>query len=236
MARERSLVLDAFSRSTGGAQAIKVFASSPGLARLLAVAVALTLAPAPQARAATISFDAERSAGVLEIRASAVLNADPSTAWCALTDYSRYTEFIPDLRTSRVLSRRGTTVTVEETGDATLGLFRLPLEVTFEITEHAPDSLSSRAVAGSLRALDSRYALTPTFNGVRLDYNGQVDPGFDLLAPIEYVAAERNIQRRFQALADEIERRGAEAARTSAVLARTEPPEASDCHGRALRP
>jgi ribosome-associated toxin RatA of RatAB toxin-antitoxin module len=216
-----------------GVAAIKLFASSPALASLLPVAVALALAPAPDTRAATISFDAERSAGVLEIRASAVLKADPSTAWCALTDYSRYTEFIPDLRTSRVLSRRGATVTVEETGDATLGLLRMPLDVTFEITEHAPDSMSSRAVAGSLRALDSRYALTPTFDGVRLDYNGRVDPGFDLLAPIEYVAAERNIQRQFQALADEIERRAAEPARASAILARTEPAEASDCRGRS---
>ena len=99
-------------------------------------------------------------------------------------------------------------VTVEETGDATLGPFRMPLNVTFQIIELAPNSLRSRAIAGSLRSLDSVYELTPVAAGVRLDYKGRVDPGFGLLGPIEQLAAERNIARQFQALADEIERSG----------------------------
>jgi hypothetical protein len=175
---------------------------------LLIAGVFLTLAVGPRqsATAATVSFNAERRDGVIQIQASAMLNADVGTAWRVLTDYPRYVEFIPNLRVSRVLAHSGTNVTVEETGEATLGLFRIPLEVTFEIIELAPNTLRSRAVAGSLRSLESVYELTPVSAGVRLDYNGRVDPGFDLLGPIEQLAAEHNIARQFQALADEIER------------------------------
>jgi hypothetical protein len=100
-------------------------------------------------------------AATTEIYASAVLNADVATAWRVLTDYNRYTEFIPDLRVSRVVARRGTTVTVEQSGDAALWLFKIPLDVIFEINEIPPTRLQSRAVAGSLHALASTYALTP---------------------------------------------------------------------------
>jgi hypothetical protein len=90
-------------------------------------------------------------------------------------------------------------------------LWRLhvPLDVTFEITEMAPTTLVSHVVAGDLRALNSRYVLTPVGNGVRLEYTGKLDSGFALFDAIERLAVKQNVARRFQALADEIERRSA---------------------------
>ena len=175
----------------------------------VAFAMALVVAAAQPAAAATITIVAERDGDTTDIHASAVLNADVATAWRVLTDYNRYTEFIPDLRVSRVVARRGTTVTVEQSGDAALWLFKIPLDVIFEINEIPPNRLQSRAVAGSLRALASTYALTPDASGVRLDYVGRVAPGFELFGHFEQMAVEQNVARQFQALADEIERRSA---------------------------
>ena len=126
-----------------------------------------------------------------------------------LTDYERYVDFIPDLQGSRVVARNGATVIVEQTGDVMLWRLHLPLDVTFEITEMAPTSLISRVVAGDLGALNSRYVLTPVGNGVRLEYTGKLDPGFALFGAVERLAVKQNVARRFQALADEIERRSA---------------------------
>ena len=67
------------------------------------------------------------------------------------------------------------------------------------------------AVAGSLRALESRYVLTPASSGVYLDYTGQIAPGFELLGRVEEYAVQQNVARQFQALADEIERSSAAA-------------------------
>jgi carbon monoxide dehydrogenase subunit G len=84
----------------------------------------------------------------------------------------------------------------------------LPVQVTFEVDENPPNSIQSRAVAGSLRSITSSYALTPVPSGTRLDYLGHVAPGFELFGRFEKAAVEQNIARQFQALADEIERQG----------------------------
>jgi ribosome-associated toxin RatA of RatAB toxin-antitoxin module len=175
----------------------------------LAFALAFTLTAARPAAAANITVDAERDGESIDIRASAVLNADAATAWQVLTDYGRYTDFVPDLHLSRVVARRGATVTVEQSGDAALWLFRMPLDITFEINEIPPYRLQSRAVAGSLRALTSSYALTPAASGLRLDYVGRAAPGYALFGRIEQAVIEHNVARQFQALADEIERQSA---------------------------
>jgi len=175
----------------------------------VACVVALAAATAQSATGASITIHAERGGDTIDIRASAILQADSATAWRVLTEYERYTEFIPDLRSSRILARRGRTVTVEQSGDAALWLFRMPVDITFEINETPPSSLQSRAVAGSLRALTSNYALSPAASGIRLDYFGHIAPGFELFGQIEQTVVERNIARQFQALADEIERQSA---------------------------
>jgi hypothetical protein len=183
-------------------------------------ALAVFIVVAPPAAAATITVDAERRGETIEIRASTELNADAATAWRVLTDYERYPEFIPDLRVSRVIARRGATVTVEQSGDATLWLLRIPLDITFEITEFPPNRLQSRGVAGSLRAISSSYLLTPASPGVRLDYAGHVAPGFELFGPLEQIAVQQSVTRQFQALADEIEHRSASTTEDTAPGAR----------------
>jgi len=110
----------------------------------VAVALIATMGWAQAAAAVTISITAERHGEIIEIHASALLKAEAATAWRVLTDYGRYPEFIPDLRVSRVVARRGPTVTVDQAGDARLWLLRMPLEITFEITE-SPLTACARA-------------------------------------------------------------------------------------------
>ncbi len=174
-----------------------------------ALALASLVAVATPADAATISIGVQRRGDRIDIEASAQLDADGATAWRVLADYERYVDFIPDLRVSRVSARRGATVIVEQSGDATLWLLRLPLDVTFESTEIAPTRLRSRAIAGSFATLESEYRLTPTGSGVRLEYQGRVATGWALFGSLEQLAVERNIARQFQALADAIEQRSA---------------------------
>jgi hypothetical protein len=194
------------------------------------IALVLALASAQSAPAATVTVNAERGADTIDVRASAVLNADAATAWRVLTDYDRYVDFIPDLRVSHVVARRGAMVTVQQSGDATVWLLKMPVHITFEITELPPNRLQSRAVAGSLRALTSCYALTPVPSGIRLDYLGHIVLGFQLFGYIEQAAVTQNIRRQFQALADEIERQGAGvSSHSTPVTGDGAVPESSSC-------
>jgi ribosome-associated toxin RatA of RatAB toxin-antitoxin module len=175
--------------------------------RAILIAVVLLALAAGRAAAATIAVVVSRQAGAIRIQATALLDTDAATAWRVLTDYDRYVEFIPDLRVSRVVARHDRIVTVQQSGDAALWFLRIPLDITFEVTEFPPSRLRSRAVAGSLRELESTYLLTPEATGVRLEYDGRIVTGFELFGPIELLTVERNIGRQFQALADAIERR-----------------------------
>jgi ribosome-associated toxin RatA of RatAB toxin-antitoxin module len=157
--------------------------------------------------AGTTNFESTRRGATVEIHAVAQLSADAALAWHVLTDYERYTDFIPDLRTCHVVSRDGATVVVEQSGDAMLGALRWPIDVTFVIREFPPDRLESRAVAGSLRALYSTYTLAAANHGMRLTYDGRVTLGFAFFGPIEEATVQRNVARQFDALVTEIERR-----------------------------
>ena len=176
---------------------------------LLALVAALAGASAAAAVAAPVDVSVRRDGDAVLIEASATLRADTATAWHVLTDYDRYADFIPGLRASRVIAREGTVVTVEQSGDAPVWLLRMPLDVTYRIAEYPPYRLDSRATASALRTLDSSYALAPTAGGVRLAYSGRLAPRRALLGRIEQYAVRQSIVRDFQALADEIERRGA---------------------------
>jgi hypothetical protein len=169
------------------------------------------------ALAATIEIETRREGEAIEIRASARLDADLQSAWQVITDYGSFATFIPDLKESRVIARQGAAVTVEQTGDARLWLFRMPLSITYAIVESAPSRLHSRAIAGSMRSLESDYELRSEGHGVRLLYAGHVVPGFSLFGPFEERAVEQNVGHQLRALANEIERRHASgSARTSA--------------------
>lgn len=169
-------------------------------------ALAVPLGGIPPAAAAGITISVERKGDDVIIEASARLRANAETAWRILTAYDRYAEFIPGVRSSQVRDRRGHTVTVEQNDDAAWWSLRMPLHVTYEITEFPPDRLLSRASASALPALESSYVLTPTAMGVRLDYAGRVAHEFGIFGHVEQWVIQRRVLRQFQALADEIER------------------------------
>jgi carbon monoxide dehydrogenase subunit G len=169
--------------------------------------LALAIGGVSQVHAAGESRIASRRHGAfVEIQATADLAADRATAWRVLTDYSRYVQFIPGLRESRVTSRAGNTVLVEQAGSAMIGSFQIPVEVTFQIKESPQHRLDSRAVSGSFRSLVSHYTLTSRGEGSRLSYEGEVRLPFPLFGSLGQSAIEANIARQFNALVDEIER------------------------------
>ena len=173
--------------------------------RVCLLAMLLAVAAVTPATSADVSFAASRNGDAIDVVASARLTTDIETAWKVLTDYGRYATFIPNLRASRALARNRPVVTVQQSGDAVLWLFRIGVDVTYEVTQSPPNRISSRAIAGNLRSLRSEYLLTPIEDGVRLDYKGRIAPGYEVLGHFEQIAVRRNIERQFRALAGEIE-------------------------------
>jgi ribosome-associated toxin RatA of RatAB toxin-antitoxin module len=140
------------------------------------------------------------------VQAHAELDAPLQTAWDVLTAYDRYAEFIPDLKSSRILARSGNTAIVEQKGETGYFFYHFPLEVTFSVTEVPGSSVSSRAISGTFKEMTGSYVLTENENRVRLTYNGRLVPTFRLPPLIGVPALRAAVERQFTALAQEIRR------------------------------
>lgn len=157
------------------------------------------------AQAAEVTVHASRSGDVLQVEASAEFEGSLDSAWQVLTDYGRFAEFVPALQVSRVISRDGNTVVVEQKGEARLLFFSYPIDVRLAITENGREQVVSRAVAGNFREMRSIYALEARQGRVFLRYSGRLEPDFYVPPLIGTYLLRTSVESMFRALVDEIE-------------------------------
>ena len=163
-----------------------------------------------------ITVEARREGDAVIVEAHARLHTDLETAWDVLTDYDRYAEFIPDLKSSRTVARSGGTVIVEQKGQVGFFLFRFPMEVTLSVTEDPRSGITSRAIAGTFREMTGTYTLVRDGEELRFSYSGRMVPDF-LLPPLIGTAAVRAaVKKQFGALVKQMQTRGAAPAKLPA--------------------
>lgn len=169
----------------------------------------LILASAGAHGAGEVKVEALRKGEIIDVRAYAAIEAPLSVIWTTLTDYDRLPEFIPGLRKSKVISRRGGTVVVEQSGEAKFLVFTFPIDVTLEATEKPPSSIQVRAVSGNFRHFEGGYTVQsdPAGTGMVLRWEGTIIPDVSLPPLIGEVVMRMRIEDQFTGMVREIERR-----------------------------
>ena len=182
-------------------------------ARPVVLIAAFALAAAhslPRSAAAQeISIHTARDGDFVMVSASAVMQVDLRIAWEVVSDYDHLAQFIPDMKSSRVVSRNGNSVRVEQKGEIGFFFYRQPVDVVLEVLEQPPRRITARSVEGNIRDLETRYELQATDSGVKLGYAGRFDPEFSLPPLIGMPILRRIVERRFRAMVEEILRRDA---------------------------
>lgn len=147
----------------------------------------------------------------ISIEASIVVRADARTLWSTLTDYDKLADFIPDMILSRVVSPPPTRPKlVEQKADAGLFAFVMPDHVVLAMDEYPLGLIRFRAVSGKVLSMSGEWRIQGQGNPVRLVYTARV---FPLVPPPPLVTdffIEDEVRRRFEAVAKEAERRGAQ--------------------------
>lgn len=166
----------------------------------------LSLAATAAAAEVPVQVEARRDGDAVLVEASADLRVRAQVAWAVLTGYDRYAQFIPDLRSSRILARAGATAIVEQRGVAGFIFFRFPIEVRLAITEEPYQRVRSQSIAGNFREMTGTYQLDPTPQGVHFRYSGRLVPGFRLPPLVGLPAVRASVERQFRGLVEEIER------------------------------
>ena len=176
----------------------------PRFAALLALVACL----APCAAAAQpIGLETYRQGDAVNVYAEVRLDVDPKIAWDVLSDYDHLAEFIPDMSYSRVLSRDGDKVIVEQKGDFGVLFFRQPIELKLEIVETPRRAIVAHAVGGSFREMSGRYDLDEAGGELRISYAGRFVPAFTLPAFLGIIGVRHTAATQLAALVDEIVRR-----------------------------
>ena len=178
-----------------GAALFFTFAVAPGLVRATA--------------AEAIETRIERHGEYITVNASALMQVDARIAWEVLTDYDHLSQFIPDMKSSRVVSRSGDRVVVEQKGDFGFFFYRQPVEVMLEVVEEPWRRIDARRISGNIRDLETRYELKASDAGVKLDYIGRFIPEFSVPPFFGMAMVRKVIERRFRAMVEEIVRRDA---------------------------
>jgi hypothetical protein len=159
------------------------------------------------AAGAEVAVNVVRNGESFQVDASAEFAGTIGRAWQVLTDYGRLAEFVPDLESSRVISRAGNQAVVEQKGEARVLFFSFPIDIRLAINEYPYERVTSRAVAGNFREMRSTYFLEAGQGRIVLRYTGQMVPDFFVPPLIGTLALKRNVEASFRALVDEIERR-----------------------------
>jgi ribosome-associated toxin RatA of RatAB toxin-antitoxin module len=155
-----------------------------------------------------VSADTEGAA--VHVEAIAILRAPLALVWQTLTDYDHLSTFVPGMKKSRVVDRRGVAAIIEETGEARFLLFSYPIDVTVSSEEYPPHSIRVHALKGNLKKLDGGYEIVPLDGGeIRLTWRGVIEPDIFLPVFVTKPLLRSVVEMQFRGMVAEIGRRSA---------------------------
>lgn len=181
--------------------------------RVLSVGICLGLlmpaAPWNAHAAEDFTVESIRRGDALEVICRATIDAPLEVLWQTLTDYDRLGEFIPGMRRSRVLERRGAVAVVEQSGEAGFLFLTFPIDVTLASTESPPYAIEVSMLKGNLKRLEGAYRIEPRGGGrMMLTWTGIVE-ALSMPPLLGEIVMRSNIEDQFRGMVREIERREA---------------------------
>ena len=114
--------------------------------------------------------------GLVIIDVDLPLDVTPEEAWPTISDYDRMSEFIPNLTESRILSRDGNRLRVQQKGTTSRGPFTFSFENVRDVVLVPPTEIRTELVSGSLRSARSITRVVRTETGSRLHNHGEYLP------------------------------------------------------------
>ncbi len=166
-----------------------------------------------------IKFEAVWDGEFVVVSATADLQVEAATVWSVLTDYDRFAEFIPDMVSSRIVSRSHSGMVVEYEGEFGFLFFRQPMHLLLDVVLEPPRRIFARSLSGDLRDLSSSYELHELPQALRLTYKARFLPAFPLPPFIGLAVVRHQMEKQFAAMVKEIVRRGALAGEKSRAAA-----------------
>jgi len=145
------------------------------------------------------------------IQASGFALAAPQQAWRVLTDYDRLDEFVPDLLSSRLITRSAHQATIEQRSEAGFLFVSHTVHMVVRVTEQPFSSIDVALVSGNMQRYTGHWQLvSATRDGVQgtlVSYAGTMEPDFFVPPLFGASAVQTNVRKMVTAVVQEIDRR-----------------------------
>lgn len=180
----------------------------------------------------SVRVDVMRRGRTFEAEAVCLVQAAPATVWETITDYPSLPDFMPGIRSCRVVERRSAgrdveRLLVEQEGEFRFIMFSQSLKVRLDIEHRDLRVAHARALSFDLgalkdRALDAfegRYEMQPgaARGPVQLRYASVMVSHYPPPPGIGSMAVRKNLEAQLRAVVSECERRAATPARRRAT-------------------
>ena len=146
-----------------------------------------------------------------DVTASGFVHAAPEQAWQVLTDYGRLADFVPDLLSSRLLSRDGFEAIVEQRSEVGLLFATHTVHMVERIAEQPFSTIEVTLVSGDMKHYKACWDLAPSVqngsSGTRITYTGAMEPDFFIPPVLGESAVQASMKKMVEAVIAEIERR-----------------------------
>lgn len=163
----------------------------------------------PVGAAGPIDLHVDRDAGLLRVRATISAAAAPELCYSVIADFDRLADFIPGLRSSRIVSEPGQPLELRQVGETTLGLSRYTIDVTLALSTETPRQITFKRVAGNLAVMEGRWQVHGGDAACTIDYLADMQPAFWVPPVIGTLLVRRQVAAQLDGLKAEIDRRAA---------------------------
>jgi carbon monoxide dehydrogenase subunit G len=133
--------------------------------------------------------------------------ATPAVVIDVLTDFNHMVGVVPNLESSRIVSRTGNVFIIEQRGKASFGPFAFHFESLRQIEILSDGRILGQALSGSSKHMHSELRVQAEGSGTRIDYQIEVEPDRWLPSSFGVRFMRHEMAEQFTALRHEMERR-----------------------------
>ena len=146
-----------------------------------------------------------------EVDATGTVAAPLPKVWRILTGYDRMAEFVPDMESSKVLSRNSGEVIIEQFGVARFLFMSRTIHLIVRAVEQPMSSIDISLISGYMKHYESRWELVPVpeTGGTKIIYHGKMLPNFYVPSLLGAKMVRSDIERMMNAVLARLDRRDA---------------------------
>jgi hypothetical protein len=164
----------------------------------------------------SVATTVEHEGTLLKVRSVLAADAAPETCYAVLADLDHLADFVPQMKSSRVISAPGEPIRLRQVGDASAGPFHYTIDVTLAVKTDPPRRLEFERVAGNMSQMRGSWNVSGTGAHCEIRYEADLDPDFWVPPLIGPRLMRSQVDEQMHGILDEIERRSRATTRTAA--------------------